>query len=352
MLSAPAISSRRRRAGVKTVKPEHATRLLKADARTAVWRVDPPGEPPRTVKLYALSPRMRIKHLLGRTKAQRQLRGMARLEAAGVATTGALGPVTRTRIAGRPLLRLDLPFHEGRSVWRMLREDRVPRSTAQAIGQLARQIAEQGLCHNDFKPDNLLWRASPQAPADAPGQHPQPDVARPESHAAHEQHAANEQHAARDITPPHKSLSVHARRDDPHLAAKPRGRPRPGFIRAAQPVCEDVGQGEPGEGELDTPSRHAEPRLIVLDTEGVGSSPRPGLALAFMLAKLARVCQQYQLEPQHWRVVLREALRGWPAPERRAVMRRLKRRPWRHERTRLVAGRFVTPRWRRLLKRA
>ncbi len=140
--------------------PAHAIRCLKAWGRRSVWLIQRPGEGPRTVKTWPLTPLRILKMLAGQSQAQRQLRGAHRLAKAGVRTPRPVGSWRIVR-AGRWLgVWLELEFVDGRSAYELARRDGIDlgfgRRCACRIGRAVRALAEARIVHRDLKLENVV----------------------------------------------------------------------------------------------------------------------------------------------------------------------------------------------------
>jgi hypothetical protein len=138
--------------------PAHAVRQLRQSGRQGVWLVHRPGEEPRTVKRWALTPWCLVKLLLGIAQPQRQIRGARRLARAGIPTPQVLG---RWRfVRRRPAVQLELAWIEGdNALERMRCASPAPgdvRRLSAALGRTVAAMSAAALFNRDLKLDNLI----------------------------------------------------------------------------------------------------------------------------------------------------------------------------------------------------
>lgn len=140
--------------------PAHAVRCLKEWGPRSVWLVHRPGEGPRTLKRWPVSPYLLLKMLTGRSQAHRQARGAGLVDRAGVRTPKPVGSWRLERVGGRWHVRVELEFVEGRSAYELARADgidqRFGRRCAGLVGAVVRALWAAGVVHKDLKLENLV----------------------------------------------------------------------------------------------------------------------------------------------------------------------------------------------------
>ena len=142
-----------------TTPPLHARACLKSAGAHSVWLIERPGEAPRTLKRWPLTPVMAVKLLLGIAQPQRQEAGRRLVAEAGIAAAEVCG---RWRVAWgrRPAVMLELVYVPGRSALEALADGAVSdaqrRRASGAIGEVVARFAGAGLFHRDLKATNLI----------------------------------------------------------------------------------------------------------------------------------------------------------------------------------------------------
>lgn len=144
--------------------PPHAIECLKAAGRQSVWLIGRPGEEPRTLKTWPLSPALALKLLLGIAQPQRQIRATKRLTRAGLNAAPVIGRwkiILQQRI---PVVQLELKFVPGRSAFELAPprslSDPERRRAATSIGRTVAQLTAAKLFHRDLKLSNLIIDAT------------------------------------------------------------------------------------------------------------------------------------------------------------------------------------------------
>lgn len=161
--------------------PTHAVRCLKQAGARSVWLVVRPGESPRTVKAWPLTPLFALKLLLGQSQPQRHRRGARLLNAAGIRTPELRGGPRIVRRGGRLLVELELEHAAGELALDALRaatkgEARAEAGTElraqmrDALDRLLDRLGRARLLNRDLKLSNVLF--VPATTVDAKAAHP------------------------------------------------------------------------------------------------------------------------------------------------------------------------------------
>ncbi len=139
--------------------PAHAVRQLKESGEHPVWLVQRPGEAPRTLKTWSVTPTMCLKLVLGIAQPQRQIAGARRLERAGLRTP-AIPAGWRFARRGRPVVEMELAFVEGLSALEAIRDRTLDgpyrRAASAAVGEVVAEMIEAGIFNRDMKLANLI----------------------------------------------------------------------------------------------------------------------------------------------------------------------------------------------------
>jgi hypothetical protein len=146
-------------------------RRLKDAGRQSVWLIQRPGEQPRTLKSWPLTPLLLVKLALGIAQPQRQLRGARRVARAGIPTAEVCclklawgrprpaGP-RKLRGHGRPQVEIELGWVEGSSAYDLVSSGSLSpsdrRRTSAAVGRVVAKLVEAGLFNRDLKLSNLI----------------------------------------------------------------------------------------------------------------------------------------------------------------------------------------------------
>jgi hypothetical protein len=138
--------------------PAHAVRRLKDAGRQSVWLIQRPGEQPRTLKSWPLTPLLLAKLVLGIAQPQRQIRGARRVARAGIPTAEVCG---RRLVWGRPpRVEIELAWVPGDSAFELVAPARLNdadrRGASAAVGRLVARLVEAGLFNRDLKLSNLI----------------------------------------------------------------------------------------------------------------------------------------------------------------------------------------------------
>lgn len=140
-------------------EPAHAVRKLKTTGEHPVWLVHRPGEQPRTLKAWSVTPLRLLTLVLGAAQPQRQIAGAGRLHRAGIRTPVMDGGWRFAR-RDRAVIELEHVYVEGRSALDMARDDTLApadvRRVSGAIGDVAAAMVTAGLVNRDFKLANLI----------------------------------------------------------------------------------------------------------------------------------------------------------------------------------------------------
>lgn len=141
--------------------PPHAVRQLKTLGEHPVWLVHRPGETPRTLKTWTVTPLRLLQLAIGTARPQRQIAGSKRLERAGVRTPAIRGGWRFAR--RRRLIELEHDFVEGRSAWDLAKDEGTPseeiRRVSAAAGDVVVAMLAAGLLNKDLKLNNLIVAA-------------------------------------------------------------------------------------------------------------------------------------------------------------------------------------------------
>ena len=133
--------------------------MLKTDGEHPVWLVHRPGEEPRTLKAWSVTPVRLVKLLGGGAQPQRQIAGAGRLERAGIRTPAMCGGWRFAR-RGRRVIELEHVYIEGRTALDLARDETLDpagvRSVSAAIGDVAAAVLAAGLVSKDFTLANLI----------------------------------------------------------------------------------------------------------------------------------------------------------------------------------------------------
>jgi hypothetical protein len=138
--------------------PAHALRRLKEAGRQSVWLIHRPGEQPRTLKSWPLTPLLLAKLALGIAQPQRQLRGARRAARAGIMTAEVCGWRICWR-RPRAWMELELTWVPGRCAIDLAVEggpDGSQRRASAAVGCVVARLVEGGLFNRDLKLSNLI----------------------------------------------------------------------------------------------------------------------------------------------------------------------------------------------------
>jgi len=139
--------------------PAHAVRRLKESGEHPVWLVQRPGEAPRTLKTWSVTPAMCVKLALGIAQPQRQIAGARRLERAGLRTPAIPGGWRFAR-RERRVVEMELAFVEGLSALEAIGDRTLAgpyrRAASAAVGEVVAGMVEAGLFNRDMKLANLI----------------------------------------------------------------------------------------------------------------------------------------------------------------------------------------------------
>jgi hypothetical protein len=177
-----------------SIPPAHAVRRLKDAGRQSVWLVHRPGEQPRTLKTWPLTPLLLVKLALGIAQPQRQLRGARRLARAGIPTAEVYGMRVAWSRPGpgwprkqrgprspqgcrdrsehgrsrRPQVEIELAWVEGGSAYDLVSSESLSvsdrRRASAAVGRAVARLIEAGLFNRDVKLSNLVVGSTGQRP--------------------------------------------------------------------------------------------------------------------------------------------------------------------------------------------
>jgi hypothetical protein len=162
-----------------SIPPAHAVRRLKDAGRQSVWLVHRPGEQPRTLKTWPLTPLLLVKLALGIAQPQRQIRGARRLARAGIPTAEVCclriawgrprpGGPRKQRGHGRPQVEIELGWVEGGSAWDLVSSESLSvsdrRRASAAVGRAVARLIEAGLFNRDVKLSNLIVGSTGRRP--------------------------------------------------------------------------------------------------------------------------------------------------------------------------------------------
>ena len=128
-----------------------------------MWLVQRPGEAPRTLKIWSVTPGMCLKLALGIAQPQRQIAGARRLERAGLRTP-AIPDGWRFARRGRPIVEMELAFVQGPSALEAIRDRTLAgpyrRAASAAVGEVVADMVKAGIFNRDMKLANLILAAS------------------------------------------------------------------------------------------------------------------------------------------------------------------------------------------------
>ena len=138
--------------------PAHAVRQLK-HGEHPVWLVHRPGEEPRTLKSWPVTPIRLIQLGGGFARPQRQIAGAKHLRRAGVRTPEICGTWRYARRDGL-VVELDHVYVEGRSAWELSRDPDLPRNDirriSQGLGDIVAALVTADLLNKDLKLNNVI----------------------------------------------------------------------------------------------------------------------------------------------------------------------------------------------------
>jgi hypothetical protein len=138
--------------------PAHAVRQLK-HGEHPVWLVHRPGEEPRTLKTWPVTPIRLIQLGGGFARPQRQIAGAKHLRRAGVHTPDVCGSWRYARRDGL-VVELDHVYVEGRSAWELARDPDISRSDIRRIsgglGDIVAALVTADLLNKDLKLNNVI----------------------------------------------------------------------------------------------------------------------------------------------------------------------------------------------------
>jgi len=142
--------------------PAHAVRQLKEHGEHPVWLVHRPGEEPRTLKTWSLTPIRLVQLGGGFARPQRQIAGARRLGRAGVRTPAICGSWRYARRDGL-VVELDHVYVEGRSAWELAKDPHTPRQDirriSRGLGDVVAAMVAADLLNKDFKLNNVIVAA-------------------------------------------------------------------------------------------------------------------------------------------------------------------------------------------------
>jgi len=142
--------------------PVHAVRQLKENGEHPVWLVHRPGEEPRTLKTWSVTPVRLLQLAFGFARPQRQIAGARRLGQAGVRTPEICGTWRFARRDGW-VIELDHVYVEGRSAWELADDPHVAqddiRRISRSVGDVAAALVTADLLNRDFKLNNIIVAA-------------------------------------------------------------------------------------------------------------------------------------------------------------------------------------------------
>ncbi len=127
-----------------------------------MWLVHRPGEEPRTLKTWAVTPIRLVQLAGGFSRPQRQIAGAKRLRRAGVRTAAICGTWRYAR-RGRLVIELEHVYVEGRSAFELAKGQDIPREEvrriSQGIGDIMAAMVTADLLNKDFKLNNIIVAA-------------------------------------------------------------------------------------------------------------------------------------------------------------------------------------------------
>ena len=148
--------------------PPHTRACLKREGRRATFLIQPPHQPPRTLKRWPLTPALALKLALGIAQPQRLIRGAGHLARAGVLTAQPTSPWRIVRAKRGWDVEIELEHHLGKHALKWLKCDTIPPAqrlpTARCLGRIVARLAQAGILHRDFKPSNIIIHHDGQDP--------------------------------------------------------------------------------------------------------------------------------------------------------------------------------------------
>jgi len=142
--------------------PVHAVRQLKEHGEHPVWLVHRPGEEPRTLKTWSVTPIRLIQLGGGFARPQRQIAGARRLRRAGVPTPVICGSWRYARRDGL-VIELDHVYVEGRSALELAKDPETPREDirriSRGLGDIVAAMVAADLLNKDLKLNNVIVAA-------------------------------------------------------------------------------------------------------------------------------------------------------------------------------------------------
>ncbi len=150
--------------------PAHAIKCLKSHGLHGVWLVERPargignaGGELRIVKTWPLGLWMAVKLLLGIAQPQRQIRGVQRLQKAGVPTPPSYGSWRVNRYGGHRMVEIELGYAPGHTATEWVKgqtDEKVPPRAlvraARLAGEAVAKMANGGVFHRDLKSTNIV----------------------------------------------------------------------------------------------------------------------------------------------------------------------------------------------------
>ena len=127
-----------------------------------MWLVPRPGEEPRTLKTWSVTPIRLVQLGGGFARPQRQIAGARRLRRAGVRTPAICGSWRYARRDGL-VIELDHVYVEGRSALELAKDPDTPREDirriSRGLGDIVAAMVAADLLNKDFKLNNVIVAA-------------------------------------------------------------------------------------------------------------------------------------------------------------------------------------------------
>ncbi len=127
-----------------------------------MWLVHRPGQEPRTLKTWSVTPVRLVQLALGFARPQRQIAGVRRLGRAGVRTPAICGGWRFARRDGW-VIELDHVYVEGRTAMALAKDPHTPgqdiRRISHRIGDIVAALLTADLLNRDLKLNNVIVAA-------------------------------------------------------------------------------------------------------------------------------------------------------------------------------------------------
>jgi tRNA A-37 threonylcarbamoyl transferase component Bud32 len=142
------------------MRPADGVVCLKQESARSVWLVQRPGQVPRVLKSWRLSPLLALKMLVGMGQPQRQVRGARGTARAGIRTPAVTRGPRLVRRGWVPVIEVELDYIAGDEAWALLRRGALDESDrmrlARECGACVARYRRAGLFHRDLKLANVI----------------------------------------------------------------------------------------------------------------------------------------------------------------------------------------------------